>query len=364
MFSQLSTDNLLDNLENELTELVELDSPKSTKNSPPKSVKNSPFKFTKNNSLKSFENPSPKTVKSPSPPPIKSPSKVSPFQPPIPAKRNFLEASPEKQKFPVPAARKNHSLDKKEKNDENEIIQMTSLHSDHASISSDVEHFSRGSSTQSRQNTVINVDEKKKKIKNVKTFHESEKISHEESFFVVKHGKWADEAKNEQEIEEIKEKVEAVAEKTFKPALEVITEKPKKKKNKKIVEERRPSISSVASETHKSTTESSSLEESPQPKKKIKKPEKKVKGRKKKTTSEEVTLTSATTHASSRKSALKKDATSNDKAIGIFINNTGAIKYSNILKSPKIKISLYNEDNGKQICDSFWTKVGIFNNDF
>jgi hypothetical protein len=352
MFSQLSTDNLLDNLESELTELVELDSPKSVKNS---SLKNFPSK--------SFENPFPKNVKIPSPIPRKSPSKISPektFKPPVPAKRNFLEESPEKQKFPVPPPRKNHSLDKKEKNDENEIIQMTSLHSDHAS--SDVEHISRGSSTQSRQSTVINVDERKKKIKNVKTFHESEKISREESFFVVKHGKWADEAKNEQEIEEIKDKVEAVAEKTFKPALEVITEKPKKKKNKKL-KERKSSVSSVASEPHKSETESSSLGESPQPKKKIKKPEKKVKSHKKKT-SEEVTLTSATTQASSKRSALKKDATSSEKAIGIFINNTGAIKYSNILKSPKVKVSFYNEDNGKQIGESFWTKVGTFNNDF
>lgn len=284
MFSQLSTDNLLDNLESELTELVELDSPKAQKQLSPQIKKSSPEKI---------------------------------FQPPVPAKRNFLESS---EKFPVPAVRKNHSLDKREKNDENEIIQMSSLHSDHASVSSDIEHISRGSSTQSRQNSVIVVDEKKKKKKktsDVRIVHESEKISHEETFIVVKHGKWADEARNEQEIEEIKERVEAVNEKIFKPALDVIDENPKKKKNKKkteIIEERRTSVSSVVSEDQKTNTESSSLEESPQPKKKIKKPEKKSKNHRKKITSEEV---SATTQASSKRSALKKDARSNDKAIGM-----------------------------------------------
>lgn len=49
---------------------------------------------------------------------------------------------------------------------------------------------------------------------------------------------------------------------------------------------------------------------------------------------------------------------------GVFINNTGAIKYSNVFKGPKVKISFYNEDNGKQIGDCFWTKTGTFNNDF
>lgn len=355
MFSQLSTDNLLDNLESEfaeLTELVEFDSPKSIKNSP----------------LKSLENPS---KKFPSPPPKKSSPKISPqssFEPPIPAKRNFFETSPEISKFPVPAVRKNHSLDKKEKNDENEIIQMSALHSDHASVSSDIEHISRGSSTHS----VINFDEKKKKnVKESKTFHESQKISNEESFFVVKHGKWADDAKNEQEIEEIKEKVEAVTEKAFKPALEVINEKTKKRKNKKPkeeiktvknkIKERRSSVSSMASNTQKTNTESSSLEESPQPKRKVKKSEKKEKKSKKKTSEE---ITSATTQASSKRSALKKDAISTEKSIRIFINNTGPIKYAAILKGPRIKISIFNEDNGKQIGESYWTKVGTFNNDF
>lgn len=284
MFSQLSTDNLLDNLEDELTELIELDSPKIVKKSSP-AHKKTPTKIPTENS----------------------------FQLPVPAKRNLFDVSPEK--FPVPAARKNHSLDKKEKNDENEIIQMTVLHSDHAS--SDIEHFPRESSGQLRQSVIVIDEKRKEKTNQVKIVHESDKISHEESFIVIKHGKWADEDKNEQEIEEIKEKVEAVPEKVFKPALEVISENPKKKKSKPK-EEQKTSISSMASETQKTNTESSSIEESPKPKKKIKRSEKKAKHRKKKTTSEEVTLTSA----SSKRSALKKDATSSEKSIGKKISRT------------------------------------------
>lgn len=285
MYSHDSTDNLLDNLESELTELVEL-----------------------------YEDPKPNT-------PIKN-EKKSPIKkapPPVPARRNFFEQSPEKQNFPVPAVRKIHSLDKKEKNDENEIIQMTTLNSDHASP--DIEYLSRGSSAQSRQNTVIslnNNDEKNKKkiTNNIKIIHESEKLptEAEETFFVIKHGKWADDIAKKED--------EEVSEKLFKPKLEVISERKVKNTNKKQKEEeKRLSVSSGTSEIQKSpdlSTDSSSLEESPKPKKKSKKVN--IKKEKKKKKTEE--RTSAATEASvSKKSSKKSDVASTDKAIGKIIEN-------------------------------------------
>jgi hypothetical protein len=34
------------------------------------------------------------------------------------------------------------------------------------------------------------------------------------------------------------------------------------------------------------------------------------------------------------------------------------MKYRKTLKSPKIKISFYNEDNGKQVGECHWTNCG------
>lgn len=50
--------------------------------------------------------------------------------------------------------------------------------------------------------------------------------------------------------------------------------------------------------------------------------------------------------------------------LGIYIKNTGCLRFSQVLKNPNVKISIYNEDNGKQIGDSYTTKTGIFNDDF
>lgn len=50
--------------------------------------------------------------------------------------------------------------------------------------------------------------------------------------------------------------------------------------------------------------------------------------------------------------------------LGIYIKNTGCLRFSQVLKNPKVKISIYNEDIGKQIGDSYTTKTGVFNDDF
>lgn len=307
MFSHESTDNLLDNLESELTELVELDDPK-----PKTPVKNIRQVTPLKNEEVILEN----ILKSP--PSVSSPFKVEKNQsqtpklpPPVPAKRNFFESSPEKQNFPVPAMRKIPSLDKKGKNDENEIIQMTTLNSDHGS--SDIEHISRASSIHSKQSTIISVGDDNmmtKKTNKIKIIHESEKMSvddAEESFYVIKHGKWAS---VEDEVHQVQD--DEISEKAFKPTLEVISEKKPKVKKKKVKEEevKRKSISSETLET----TDSSSIEESPKPKKKVKKQNNK-KEKKKKAVSDE--RTSAATEASSSKKSTKKiEMPSTDKAIG------------------------------------------------
>lgn len=308
MFSHESTDNLLDNFEEELTELVELDGPK-----PKTPLKVSPKIAPRPSSTaKDDKNSSPQGALSPPPKNVNISSAFKVTSPPIPAQRNFFENSPEKvQSVPVPAMRKIHSMDKKGKNDENEIIQMTSLHSDNASASSDIEYISRGSSA---QNTIVERDGKKN---NIKIIHELEKmpVDAEETFFVIKHGKWADEESNIKHEQE--EEVKEISEKAFKPTLQVISEKPKIKKKKEKKKKVKEEVSSETSEAaHKSSTDSSSLENSPKPKRKNKKQNiKKSKEKKKKSITDE--RTSATTEASV-KSSKKADATSSEKAIGNF----------------------------------------------
>ena len=99
MLSHESMENLLDNLENELTELVELDvsNVKSHQRSENKN-------FSSVQELKTIQE--------------KSQKKSSP--PPVPARRNILRSPPTAQP-PTPASRRINTLDKIEKNNENEI---------------------------------------------------------------------------------------------------------------------------------------------------------------------------------------------------------------------------------------------------
>jgi hypothetical protein len=264
MFSHESTENLLDNLESELTEMVEL------------------------------ERPGPKPLAKVSPVPGK---KRTP--PPVPARRNVQASISD---HPVAATRRVSSLDKKEKNDENEIIQLQSLTSDHDSMTSESQ---RGTS---KQNTVIVLNEKNARVATENA---------NETFFVIKHGKWASE--QEEENHQPKDagdeiRIERDEEEQVMAASEgqKTQSTQKSKKKKKVLRKKHESqSSSTTSASHTladtSSTESSTLEESPLPvKKKVKKG---GRSRRKEKKEEQLSASSCTESG-------KNDMTSNDKAIG------------------------------------------------
>ena len=251
MFYNESTENLLDNLESELSEAIGFDNP------------------TKVLTVVEIE-----TEK----------------MPPIAARRNFAsyEDLSEIQSHPVAAARRLQKMDKNEKNDENEIIQLSSISS--SSASENVKNYS--------QNTVVRVNEKNGS-KKVVVLQEHEKFPVEETFFVVKHGKWAQDEEKVHEERKIEKEETKISEtlmipspvvRNVQPKLEVISETSKKTPVKKA------SLSSCTSSTKTSAdsiseASSSSSEESVKVKKKSKKrfKEKQKKKLKKKVSSEEQT---------------------------------------------------------------------------
>jgi hypothetical protein len=265
MFTNESTENLLDNLENELTEVIALDNP------------------TKILTTVEIE-----TEK----------------MPPIPTKRNFasFEDLSERHSLPVPAARRLQSLDKRGKNDENEIIQLSSM--------------SSSSASESRRNnspiTVVKVNERKGSNK-VAVILEGEKVPSEETFFVVKHrGKWEeaeksarDDKKAETEIKVLSPKI-----KNVQPKLEIVSETPKKVPSKKSTSSSCTSASKTSVDS--SSEASSSSEESIKVKKKSKKrsKDKNKKNSKKKVSSDE--------QATSTETSIKEDQTKleSNQAIG------------------------------------------------
>lgn len=275
MFMNESTENLLDNLENELTEVIALDNP------------------TKVLTTAEIE-----TEK----------------MPPIPVKRNFasFEDLPEARSHPIPAARRLQSMDKNEKNDENEIIQLSSISS--SSASEIQKNYS--------ENTVVKASERKGSSKFV---HEAVKVPNEESFFVVKHGKWAqDEDTDRKKVPEDEQKVPTPM-KMVQPKLEVFSETPKKasKKTDKTPQtsQRKSSLSSCTSPTKtsvdSSSETSSSSEESVKVRKKSKKrpKDKSKKKSKKKTSSDE--------QATSTENSVKENQTKveSSQAIGKLKSN-------------------------------------------
>lgn len=169
MFTNESTENLLENFENELDQIEEVVVVKSD-------VKKNDVNI-----------------------------ELGESQAPVPSKRSF-HTSPEI--CPVPATRQKVqsmlSMEKNDKNDENEIIQLSSISSDlmkssqtsSSASAAAIKNLSQDSSFNSKkQNTVIVVNEKKKtpnKI-SVQVYHETHQVEEpeESSFVVVSHGKWA-----------------------------------------------------------------------------------------------------------------------------------------------------------------------------
>lgn len=328
MFTNESTENLLDNLENELTEMIELEQPSTSKQTVA-------------------------DIEMQKPPEIEAP---------VPAKRSF---NPSPSVHPIPAARRLQSRDKNEKNDENEIIQLSSISSDlmHSSASSSPHakiNISQASSLQSGKNTIIMVNEKKKQNSSILMVHEAEMPPDgrdDETFFVIKHGKWANGSnslRNDQKIV-VEQEPQTVQQK---PPIEVVVENSKKKKpsNDDVI-----SVSSTSqSNGGIAASSSSSSSESPEP---VKRSKSKARKKKKSKHSESSDGRSAAT-GSTNEINIVKHAPATDRAIGIFIHSTGIIKYNNNLKNLSIKISIYNEDNGKMIFDAISTKAGKFNDDF
>lgn len=258
MFMNDSTENLLDNLENELTEVIELDNP---------------MKFQAEVEREKAQ--------------------------PIPSKRNLAETTA----IPVPAARRSQLLDKKDKNDENEIIQLSSMSSSASESHKNVS-----------QKTVVASE---RKVKSVPVVHETSKAPTEETFFVIKHGKWAQDEKLKSDTEHSVAIEIEPEEPPTSPVVRVIQQKHEKTPKKKSKRDQ-SSSSSVTSETQTSfestsETSTSSSEESAKVKKKSKKKSKnkdKKKLKKKKVGSEDqVTSTEDSIHEEKTKSDL-------DQAIG------------------------------------------------
>lgn len=255
-----STENLLDNLEHELSEVIELDN------------------LTK-----------------------VSAEVVRETAQPIPLRRNLAESTA----IPVPAARRSQLLDKKDKNDENEIIQLSSMSSSASESHKNVS-----------QKTVVVANERK--VKSFPAVNEAFKAPTEETFFVIKHGKWAQDEKVKSDTEhsvaiEIEPEEPATS-----PVVRVIQQKHEKVPKKKTARNR-SSSSSVTSETQTSfestsETSTSSSEEGAkvkkQTKKKSKNKEKKKLKKKKISSEDQVTSTEDSIHEEKTKSDL-------DQAIGI-----------------------------------------------
>lgn len=317
MFMNDSTENLLDNLENELTEVIELDNPAKV---------------------------------------------TTEVTQPIPLKRNLAESTA----IPVPAARRSQLLDKKDKNDENEIIQLSSMSSSASESHKNVS-----------QKTVVVASERK--VKSVPIMPETFEAPTEETFFVSKHGKWAQDEKVKSDTEHSVAIAIEPEEPHTSPVVRVIQQKLEKTPKKKPSRDR-SSSSSVTSETQttfESTTDTSasSSEESAKTKKKAKKRSRnKNKKKLKKKVEDQITSTEDSIREDKTKSDLEqaigiqivaKYALKKYEFLsGIFLHATGTLQFDVNLKSPRVKISFYNEDSGKQIGDSKWSKSGTFNNDF
>lgn len=387
MFTNDSTENLLDNLEQEL---IEIESPKNVE----------PVAKDRKNK-ESVEPPTHKT------------NLINVFEePPKPQarERNIFVASSSK------------SLEKSEKNDENEIIQLSSISSDilRSSQSSptltEKKNHSQASSYNSAgqpNSSVVMINEKKKsrKIINVQVVHEANADSKEtESFFVIKHGKWAndDAPKNDSpkplQTDDNKITVENEAEPEDD---EEGDEKPKKIEKSKKLKIKKPSkkvntsSSSVTTSLHSSTLSSSSEEELPpipikkkQSKskgKKLKEKMAKKKSSKKKESVDDEELKSEESSGESIENPKEiLQEIENTRAIGnfsaflefqidfltvfsgIYIHETGKLEYNTNLKQPRIKVSFYNEDNGNLIqktvgkspIDTLFSKKGTFNDDY
>lgn len=274
MFTNESTENLLENFENELDLMEEV------------VVVNSDVK-KKNVNIELGES-----------------------QAPVPSKRAFQQ-SPDIR--PVPTTRQKVqsmlSMGKNDKNDENEIIQLSSISSDlmkssqsqssSASSAAAIKNISQDSSMNSKkQNTVIVVNEKKKtpnKI-SVQVYHETHEVEEpeESAFVVVSHGKWA---KNNVTVAEVVQQDDTESEppipntrtanksKTLvKQEVQFISENKKVKKLvKKAIPPSSPSTGS-SKLSFDSSSEVSSSEDTPEKKKKLKtKIRKKEKTKKRKT---------------------------------------------------------------------------------
>lgn len=270
MFTNESTENLLDNFEETLTEVIELEKT--------------------NLAFEAVEH-------------------KEEIMPPIPAKRNLNE-SKEKHVNPVPAARRLQSLDKSEKNDENEIIQLSSMSS--SSVSENRKNFS--------QNTVVIVSDKKVKTASHKILvvEEAEAVQNEETFFVVKHGKWGHEEKVQSEAEESIDTTSShespkpavrLEKQQQGPHFEIVSERPEKIS---VKHQNSESISSLSHMSVESSSESSSSsEESLKTKKKLKeklKAKQKKKSKKKKFSSEDQITTTESSFKDSKEKTLSGQA--------------------------------------------------------
>lgn len=286
MFSNRSTDNLLDNLEKELEEVIELDNPVKVDISTEVKIENEKvanYKIDKNQ--------------------------------PVPTKRIFGESSSDLPNLkthrhpPAIAARKVQQRDKRLKNNENEIIQLSSISSN--SHSSDNQKHS--------EKTILRKN--------------SEKVSVD-----------ANDAETVFIETETEEKLTQVKQREVEAKVEILSKKPYS-----------TSISTSSCVSSSEASSSSTSEKAKRFKKKKKSLDKQRKSKSK--PADEITTEKKTKQSVNEKIDRQE--------IVAVVHSCGPLKFNLNFKSGlKIRISLYNEDTGKLIEEAKITKFGEFNKDF
>lgn len=255
MFSNKSTDDLLATIEDELTEIIELSSPRR--------IFKEKFEIEKQVEIeKETENQKESCI-------------VKETMPPVPAKRNLSNLVPHEN--PVPVERKTQLRGKNEKNDENEIIQLSSMSSssvseNHRNVSQNMVVVASADRTRLFENDIVEI-------------HETESIA-EEEFFVLKQGKWGERIA-ETEIDD-PPYLPAAKVSDQKPHLEIVSEKPTKKSSKR---HEGTSASSSTKTSNDSSSESSSESSAAKKKSKKRKRNDKKKSKKKQNTDDQESST-------------------------------------------------------------------------
>lgn len=285
MYSNRSTDNLLDNLEKELNEVIELDNPVRINTLAEVEIEHEKIE-------------KPKNVKISKPPPV-------------PAKRILVEPTDPSSsgKPPTVTTRKIPLRDKQVKNNENEIIQLSSVSSN------------TPSEEQKSGKTILRKNSEKKVVETTRT--------EAETVFI--------ETITEKSLRTSKQQPREVE-------VEIVNEQ---KKPRKVSQ----SITTSSNESSSESLTSSSTSAKARRKKK----------KKRRTKSRQQSEINSTENLQKQHENEKIDR----QEVAAVLHTCGPLKFNMNFKSGlRIRVSLYNEDTGKLIGETKLSKFGKFNKDF